>query len=284
MPFGLKKLRISFIAKKEAKGLYRELFGKHPSRQNGDRKIDLCIHHSNWTDALGKKYQNSVGRTLNREKRLGEIYSQIKKCYAMLKVADDELENKKSKIKSVLAQIDGEIHCIEIKIEEMNDLVKEFHQGKPLPHGETSHSIITSKENFEAELSQKKAERERTSDLSSIQKKHDEHVNELRRDVVNLETEYDKRIDMLNRKVLKKEIQYNDELHYFLERLYRYFQKIYYDQNNDQGVLITKFDKQIKEIVEDSGGTFLSREKLHSEERAHINGVINTAMGIEYKV
>lgn len=116
-----------------------------------------------------------------------ELNTEIKKYYARLLEANDELNNRILTITSTTSVIIAKIAKIEKKMEKTVQLVSNFNEGNPLPNGMTPHQLMRSKMELEQKYSQKQEQKKTISDQSSIQAEHDELVKSFRDKVIQLE-------------------------------------------------------------------------------------------------
>lgn len=213
-----------------------------------------------------------------------ELNTDIKKYYARLLEANDELNNKILTITSTTSEISAEIAKIEKEMAKTAQLVSNFNEGKPLPNGMTSHQLMRSKMELEQKYSQKQEQKKTISDQSSIQAEHDELVKSFRDKVMQLESDFSLQTDLLYKKIRKAEIKYNEQISYYWRKLCKYIQKNKFLREKNQTITITESIKELADFAEFCGVDVLSKGDLFESDRNFMNTVINTEMGIQFKV
>ncbi len=284
MIFWITKLRIMRIALKDAKGQYgnyliqrQMLLDKRPSAK-------IVFKPSGWMISRAIDYKNTTEKLYNDKKYMYELNNQIKQYCTKIIEAHKELSKNISAITSTANEISAEIVEIEKKIENTDQLLRNFNSGKPLPSGMTSHQLIRSKIELEQELFQKQAQKKSISDRSSIQAEHDELVKDFRNKVIQLESDFSLQIDLLYKKIRKVEIKYNEQISYYWKKICKYINKNRLLEEKKQTITLTERIKELTDFAESCGVNVLSQEDLFESERDHINVEINPEMDIQFKV
>lgn len=221
----IKKLQISSIALKDGKGEYGTFVINRQRSLSENSDIITDIVPSDWMKSLVSEYTNKAEKLLTGNKKVIEIYNQIKQCYANSIQAVKEMESNISARQSAIANIEAEIVQTEMEIAKLSKLLEDFYEGKSLPNGLTYKKINDAKTDFEQTCHGKQAQKESVSDLSSVQDEHDLFMKKLRENVTHLESDFSIQINLLYRKIRRLEIKYNEQISYYWQKLCKYIKK-----------------------------------------------------------
>lgn len=284
MIFWITQLRIRRIAAKDAKGQYGSFLTRRQMLLNKGSSAEIVFKPSDWMISLAIDYKNTVERLCNDKKYMHELNNEIKRTYAKLLEANNELNKQITTITSIVSEISAEIAKTEGEMEKVAQLVSDFNAGKPLPNGMTPHQLMRSKMELEQKYSQKQAQKKSLSDQSFIQAEHDGLVKDFRDKVIQLESNYSLQIDLLYKKIRKVEIKYNEQISFYWEKMCKYIQKNKSLREKRQTITITDRINELADFAKFCGVDVLSQEDLFESDRNFMNTIINTEMGIQFNV